>query len=235
MKMRRLLLILSVMAFALIFATGCRCVPSDEQWFLYSYKDEIEFIGGIKLDLGFSSASHAYPFAGIKSEDTAISFSKDGSVVFTDVDGVTHRGTFTYEHQGLNYTSFTITLENGEVIKGDSIAMMDETKLALTYKDVIYNFTAEDLRTKTTIDDVIQMIVSGDIGSLNEAEVVKTEKGHSVVFSEMVSYPITEKTAVYAIKINADGTYEILDKVLEGKALSTYNNAADYIVIYYVE
>ena len=36
-----------------------------------------------------------------------------------------------------------------------------------------------------------------------------------VQFSEMMYYPINEGTAVYAIRIHSNGTYEVLDKVAE--------------------
>ena len=51
----------------------------------------------------------------------------------------------------------------------------------------------------------------------------------------MMYYPINEGTAVYAIRIHSNGTYEVLDKVEEGKVYSTYNNKADYIVLYYID
>ncbi len=235
MKIARFLSVFVLMLFALTLMTGCRCVPSGEKWYFYSYRAEMEFLNGVKLTLGFSDASQAFPFAGASCDNIAISFTKDGKVEFTDADGVTHLGTYTYEHVKSNYTNFTITLENGEKIEGSSMKSGKKAKLSIEYKGVFYNFRTENSRSGIKIEDVIKQILDGDIGDLHEAKALKTENGFSVQFNEFVSYPIKEGTAAYAIKIKADGTYEILDEIVEGDVLSTYNNEADYIVLYYIE
>lgn len=235
MKFTKIALLLTIFILLLGVMTSCRCEPSSETWHFHSYRGEMTFIGGLKMELGFSDASHAYPFAGASNSNIGISFTKDGKVVFTDKEGATHYGTYTYEHQGFNYTSFTITLDNGEIIKGDAMKGNGDPKLALTYKDVIYNFTNQNKRSNITIDDVVKQIVTGEIDTLKEVTVYKTESGYSVAFSEMISYPIKEDTAVFAMRINKDGSYDILDALIEGEALSTYNDDANYIVIYYIE
>ena len=235
MKIAKITLLLILSIFILTIMTSCRCVPSSEKWYFYSYRAEMEFLNGVKLTLGFSDASQAFPFAGASCDNIAISFTKDGKVEFTDADGVTHLGTYTYEHVKSNYTNFTITLENGEKIDGSSIKSGKKAKLSLTYKDVIYNFRTENSRSGIKIEDVIKQILDGDLGDLHEAKAVKTENGFSVQFNEFVFYPIKEGTAAYVIKIKEDGTYEILDEIVEGDVLSTYNNEADYIILYYIE
>ncbi len=235
MKIARSLSVFILMLFALALMTGCRCVPSAEKWYFYSYRAEMEFLNGVKLTLGFSDASQAFPFAGASCDNIAISFTKDGKVEFTDADGVTHLGTYNYEHVKSNYTNFTITLDNGEKIEGSSMKSGKKAKLSIEYKGVFYNFRTENSRSGIKIEDVIKQILDGDFGDLHEAKAVKTENGFSVQFNEFVSYPIKEGTAAYVIKIKADGTYEILDEIVEGDVLSTYNNEADYIVLYYIE
>ena len=235
MKFARIISILLLTILILGVMTSCRCVPSNEEWYFYSYRAEMEFLNGVKLTLGFSDASQAFPFSGAACDSIAISFSEDGKVKFTDVDGVTHVGTYTYEHVKQNYTNFTITLENGEKIEGSSMKSGKKAKLSIEYKGVFYNFRTENSRSGIKIEDVIKQILDGDLGDLHEAKAVKTEKGFSVQFNEFVSYPIKEGTAAYAIKIKSDGTYEILNEIVEGDVLSTYNNEADYIVLYYIE
>ena len=235
MKIARILSVFILMLFALALMTGCRCVPSAEKWYFYSYRAEMEFLNGVKLTLGFSDASQAFPFAGASCDNIAISFTKDGKVEFTDADGVTHLGTYTYEHVKSNYTNFTITLENGEKIEGSSMKSGKKAKLSIEYKGVFYNFRTENSRSGIKIEDVIKQICDGDTGDLHEAKAIKTENGFSVQFNEFISYPIKEGTAAYVIKIKADGTYEILNEIVEGDVLSTYNNEADYIVLYYIE
>ena len=228
-----LIILLIIIVLALIF--NRRLAPFKEEWHFFSYKEDMTFIGGEKLNMGFSDASHAYPFAGIENQNIGISFSKDGKVEFTPKDGKTLYGTYTYKHSGLSYTSFSITLENGEVIEGSCMKKSKEKKLALTYQGTIYNFTDESQRSGITMDAIIQRIIAGDIDCLNEAEVIKSGEDIGVQFSELLHYPITENTAVFAVRINKDGTYEILNEIYEGKVLSTYNNSADYVILYYVE
>lgn len=235
MKIARIALLLVFITLALTVMTGCRCKPFKEDWYFFSYKEDVVFINGVTMTMGCSDASLTYPFAGIEHQNIGISFTEDGKVEFTSKDGVTHYGTYTYDHQGLSYTSFTITLDNGEIIEGSSMRRRKETKLALTYQGIIYNFTTESKRTATTIDDIVHRVLNNDVGELNEAVVYKNGDEYAVQFSDMIYYPIKSSTAVYAIRINLDGTYEVLDQVYEGKVLSTYLNKADYIVLYYVE
>lgn len=235
MKIARIALLLILSMLALTVMTGCRCVPAKENWYFYSYKEDMVFMGGVTRNLGFADASNVYPFAEPKSPDIGISFSKDGKVEFTPNDGKTLYGTYTYEHTSINYTSFTITLENGEKIEGNSYKNMRTKRLALTYKGVIYNFSDEKKSGYTTIDTVIANIKAGDREGLNEAVVVQDGERLLVRFSEMVAFPISTETAVFAVRIHRDGTYTILDEISEGEVLSTYNDSANYIVIYYLD
>jgi hypothetical protein len=234
MKISKIALLLVFIMLSLTVMTGCRLAPFKEEWYFYSYVEDMTFINGVVLNIGFSDASTVYPFAGVDTDNIGISFTQDGKVEFTAKDGVTRYGTYTFEHIG-NYTSFTITLEDGEIIEGSSMKSLKNKKLALTYKDTIYNFTHEQKRIGITIDSVISQIRNGNYGELNEASVFKNEDGYAVRFSEMVYYPIRETTAVYAVQINKDGSYEVLNELREGEVLSTYNNEADYVIIYYIE
>ena len=233
LKIALFIVVLIIAVFLLL--NSCHCKPFKEEWHFFSYKADMVFLNGVTLNMGFSDASHAYPFAGIEHQNIGISFTKDGKVEFTPKDGVTLHGTYTYENDGVTYTSFTITLENGEIVEGSCMKTLQETKLALTYQGIVYNFTDKGQRTGTTIYDVIERILNGDYDCLSEAEVIITDGECGVQFSEMMYYPINEGTAVYAIRIHSNGTYEVLDKVEEGKVYSTYNNKADYIVLYYVD
>ena len=219
----------------LLLLRGCRCKPYKVDWNFFSYKEDVVFINGVTLNMGFSDASHTYPFAGVQNQNIGISFSKDGKVEFTPKDGVTLYGTYTFENDGLTYTSFTITLENGEIAEGSCMKTLQETKLALTYQGIVYNFTKGNQRKGTTIYDITQRVANGDYDTLSEAEVIIRGGECGVQFSEMLYYPIKEGTAVFAIRVHSNGSYEILDQVVEGKVYSTYNNKADYIVIYYID
>lgn len=235
MKIARIALLLILSMLILLCFTGCRCVPSSVEWHFLSYKGQMTFVGGVTKEVGFSDASHAYPFAGVGSTKIGVSFSNDGTVKFTPKDEITLSGTYTYEHRGLNYTKFTINLDNGEVITGEAMKGLNGTLLSFVYQGTTYNFSAENRRSNITMDQIIQQIRSGDTGSLHPVEVIKEGEGFAVRFNELVYYSITAETAVYAVHIHTDGSYEILDAIHEGNALSTYNENANYIVIYYVD
>ena len=235
MKIARIALVLILSMLIILCFTGCRCVPSSVEWHFLSYKGQMTFVGGITKEVGFSDASHAYPFAGIENSNIGISFSNDGAVKFTTKEDVTHNGTYTYEHRGLNYTKFTITLDNGEVITGEAMKGLNGTLLSFVYQGTTYNFSADNRRSGTTMDQIIQQIRSGDVGSLHPVDVIKEGDGYAVRFSELVYYYLSSETAVYAVHIHTNGSYEILDSIHEGKALSTYNESANYVVIYYVD
>lgn len=234
MKIARIALLLVIMMLALTVMTGCRLKPFKEDWYFFSYKEDVTFLGGVTLNMGFSDASHVYPFAEIENDNIGISFSKDGKVEFTPKDGITRYGTYTYYHKG-NYTSFVITLENGETVEGSSMKTLKEKKLSLTYQGIVYNFTAESKRVGINTDTVVAKIFAGDYGDLNEAAVLEHEGGYAVRFSEMIYYPLTSETAVCAVQINKDGSYEYLSELRVGNVLSTYVKGADYVIIYYVE
>lgn len=236
MKIARIALILVFFILALTVTTGCTVAPSDETWYFFSYREDFTFMNGVTMNLGFSDASHLFPFAGAETENINISFSKDGNVTFTPKDGITRHGTYTYKTEGINsYTSFVITLDNGEVIEGSSMKNVNETRLALEYGGIVYTFSPKNMRQGITTDDVVKKIIDGDFGSLNEVTVSKDGDGFSVRFSEFVYYPIKETTAVFAMTVHMDGTYEIMSELHEGIAFSTYTNDTDYIVIYYLE
>ncbi len=235
MKFARIALLFVLFSLALTLMCGCTLSPHKETWYFHSYKDDMVFMNGVTINMGFSDASQAYPFAGVEHQNIGISFSKDGKVEFTAKDGITRYGTYTSDNEGVQYTTFIITLDNGEVIEGSAQSTVDGKKLALTYQGIIYNFTPDNNRSCITMDDVIFKILDGHYDGLSEANVIKEADQYQVWFSEVMYYPIKDTTAVMAIQINKNGTYEILDEVQEGKVLSTYNNKADYIVLYYVD
>ena len=83
--------------------------------------------------------------------------------------------------------------------------------------------------------EIIEDVSSGEVKGLHKSTVEKSDDGYLVRFSDIVYYTIAEQTAVVAIRIEEDGGYVILDEIYEGNALSTYNENAGYVVIYYIE
>ena len=235
MKTIKFILLSLVLLTLLMVMTGCRCEPSTETWYFYSYKKPVTFIGGVEYVFGHSDASHAYPFVGAECEDTGISFSADGRVVFITYNGERLEGTYTFEHQGYNYTNFTVIFDNGESFVGDAANYFGKKQMKFTFRDIDYTFGTEDERSNTTMDDIIADIYAGNLSYLDEGTITKTEQGYEVKFTELSIVNIDEKSLVYAIQINSDGSYEILDEIREGKAYATSNTSVNYIVLYYIE
>ena len=223
-----LLLVMTVMS-------GCRLAPTSETWYLSSYVKTVSFIGGVERNFGFALASDVYPFAYADLSSVSINFEDDGTVDFIAWDGEHVRGIFTYEHVG-NYTNVYMTFDNGERAEGSSIKKLSGEKyLIFDYKDVNYTFTTFSRGKSLTLDEIVESVRNGESESLYEVTVTKQEDMFVAQFSEMISYNIASDTAAYAIEIHSDGTYTVLDALKEGKALSTYNESANYIVLYYIE
>ena len=235
MKKIRLISLFCAMLILLMTATSCRCVPSSEEWHLFSYVKDVEFIGGVTRQFGFSTASAAYPFVNADFSTTKISFSDNGEMSFCTWDGEALNGTYTYEHIG-NYTRIYIALENGESIEADAISdMQKKGRLVFNFRDVKYTFTDEKIEPAESMDDIIRSVKEGNADGLHPASVKKGDEGYEVWFSEMLYYPIDAETAVYAIGIAKDGSYTVLNEISEGEVLSTYDKKADYIILYYIE
>lgn len=235
MKTKSITFILIMILVLLPLLSACRCEPSSETWYLFSYKNKMTFMGGIEMTLGHSDASLAYPFAGTMTEETGIKFYEDGRVDFVTWDGEHLLGTYTYEHVGQNYTTFTVTFENGETLSGESADYFGNKKLVFTFRETSYTFSTENEREGIGLDDIVARVHAGDIGYLAECEITKGEENYNVQFTEISSFTITKETAVYAIHIDADGNYEILDEIREGKAIASAKSESNMIVIYYVD
>ena len=230
-KLVSLLLVIFMLAVTL---SACHCEPSTEEWHLFSYIKKMQFIGGVELELGFSTASAAYPFANADFSKVHISFSA-GNVNFVTWDGDALEGVYTCENVG-NYTKVYMTFNNGDSVEGDAMkGFWGESRFVFKYRDVQYTFSDQKIEVKETLDDIVKSVKEGTAKSLHPATVSAAEDGYYVKFNDLVTYHIAEDTAAYAIKIAADGSHTILDEILEGEVLSTYNEDANYIVLYYIE
>ena len=71
LKIALFVVVLIIAVFLLL--NSCHCKPYKEEWHFFSYKADMVFLNGVTLNLGFSDASHAYPFAGIEHQNIGIS------------------------------------------------------------------------------------------------------------------------------------------------------------------
>ena len=235
MKIARITAFVILTILILTLFSGCRLVPTEEQWYLSSCKMNMVFMGGVEREFGFAQANEIYPFARADFSSISISFTTDGGVSFVSWNGEKMSGTFTYEHTG-NYTKVYMTFDNGVSITGDCMEMLNGEKyLVFSYKDIYYTFTPIQRLASLTLDEIVAMVRNGETETLHEVEVTKGEDMFVAKFSEMISYNIASDTATYAIALHADGSYTVLDELREGKALSSYNESKNYIVLYYIE
>lgn len=235
MKWVKIALIVIILITVLSLAMCGRLNPASETWHLSSYVKTISFIGGVERDFGFAIASDVYPFAYADLSSVSISFSDDGKVEFVSVEGDRLSGTYRYEHVG-NYTDVYMTFDNGETAEGSCMKQVIGGKyLMFVFRGINYTFSPVIRGVSPTLDEIVEFVRSGESESLYEVTVTKEETMYVAKFSDIVNYNIAEDTAAYAIEIHADGTYTVLDALKEGKALSTYNESANYIVLYYIE
>ena len=235
MKLSKIALLLAVIFILFTFVTSCKCAPDSQKWYLRSYVKSITFIGGVERNYGFSRASVIYPFASADFSKVYIEFGDDGSLTFSTWEGEKLNGTYTYDHT-LNYTNIYFTFDNGETVTASAMkTILGEIKLMFVFRNVTYTFTPEETTVGPTLDEIVATVVGGETEGLHPATVENTDSGYVIVFSEFIQYETTEQTAIYAVQIHADGSYDVLDEVLEGEALSTYNEQAGYVVLYYIE
>lgn len=235
MKLSKIALLLAVIFILFTFVTACRCAPDSQRWYLRSYVKSISFIGGVERNYGFSQASVTYPFASADFSKVYIEFGDDGSLAFSTWEGEELKGTYTYDHT-INYTNIYFNFENGDTVTASAMkTILGEIKLMFVYRDVTYTFTPQEFTAGPTLDEIVATVASGEAQELHSARVEKMDEAYAIVFSEYVQYETTEQTAIYAVQIHADGSYDVLDEVLEGEALSTYNEQAGYVVLYYIE
>jgi hypothetical protein len=234
MKFIKIASFLIVIILLTTLLAGCRLVPHSETWYLSSYLKKMTFIGGLEEEVGFAQASVVYPFASADFSLIRINLLEDGSFSFTAWDGEEVNGTYTYKHEG-NYTNVYFTADSGEKFEGSCIKRFSGDKyLMFDYKDASYTFSPVRREKSLKIEDIVEIVRSGNAEDLHEVTVTKQDDFYIARFSEVITYKIASDTLVYAIELNADGSYTILDKVKEGSALSTYNNKSNYIVLYYL-
>ena len=235
MKLSKIALLLIVAFVFLTFVTACRCEPQSEKWYLASCVKNCTFMGGVEREFGFSKASVIYPLASADFSKTYIDFKDDGSLIFSTWEGEELKGTYSYSHTA-NYTNVYLAFESGETGVANAMeSIQGEKKLVFVFQDVKYTFTPEKITNGPTLDEIIDNVASGEANSLYKSFVEKSDGGYIVRFSDIIYYTIAEQTAVVAIRIEADGGYVILDELYEGEVLSTYNENAGYVVIYYIE
>ncbi len=235
MKFSRIALLFLAMLLLLSVMTSCRCVPSDVEWHLQFYKADFTFIGGVVRTVNFSISSVSYPFAKAEKRVINVDFNDDGSVSFTTRDGETLNGTYTYEHQGSNYTKFTVTFENGEVATGDSGSYFGSSFMNFNFRGVSYSFIDKDYLTEENESYVVHQIRNGDAKNLSEATVKSGDEGYSVEFKGGDTVTISADTAVFAAHIDANNKYTALDEIRLGSCYAEYIEELDYLILYYID
>lgn len=233
MKKISLILVFFTLICSLLALSGCHCEPASVEWRLQSYILDYEFVGGVHRKIGFSTASVPFPFVSADFENTYIRFDDDGKIEFSTYEGERLFGTYTWENVG-NYTTFHAVFTNGEKMDGDTMSTLDGNKLACTFRGVSYSFGVEEL-TQTSTEEIFSIVRDGSATGLYEVSIIKTEESYDIIYSDSYTYTVNEETAIYAVRLNSDGSHEELRELIEGTAFSTYNETANYVVIYYVE
>ena len=235
MKLVRIVLLTLAMLLLLGVFASCTCVPSSVEWHLKNYNMDMEFIGGVVKTVTFSEISVAYPFAGINTKDTSIKFYDDGRVRFVTWDGEELNGTYTYKHEGSNYTKFTIEFDNGEKIDGDSASYFGSEYITFIFRNIVYNFTGKLDRVDYELKHVIQALRTGNGDTTYECTVSKVDEGYKLTFIGGAEVIINSESVVFAAHIDENDNFTVLDEIKEGECRAQYIEEVNYTILYYID
>ena len=242
-KIKLLLLLLLSFAFMLIL-TGCRCNPSEHQWYIEYFEINTVYANGVEQVEAYDGNPDINdPFGGMENGVVDIQFSEDGKVTFKPGTGEVLTGTFTLKHNGFKNTDFTVTLDNGEMFSGNSGTYYYSTNLAFTFRDMQYSFkksyrNAEEIYQEdmSYMPDHIRRHVNS--GSLKRATVSYTDGVYSLSEKNGDTVILDDNTTVKCVRLDEDDKMTALNSIEEGKCFSrieSNTSGKTNILIYYIE
>ena len=228
-KLRILLLALIVLAFGLLLS-GCKVDPVAKEWHIQGYIKNTVFLGGAQREIVYATATVEYPFGGVSTEKTKISFSADGKVQFSTCDGEVLEGTFVLE------PALLLTFSNGETAEGKcSKTLFGGSRIEFTFRDVLYFFADHEPKEIRGEAEVIQDLRWETNPYLYDANVKIEGDTVTVTYKEDSVWEITPTTAIYAMHLDKNNVLTPLEALREGKCRMAYVKQDDYFVLYYIE
>ena len=242
-KLRILLLSLLSVVFMLLL-TGCRCNPSEHEWYVERFKINTVFANGVEQTMAYDGIPDIDdPFGGMENGIVDIRFSKDGKVTFRPGTGEVLTGTYTLKHNGFKNTNFIVTLDNGETFSGEAVAYYYSTDLTFAFRDMPYCFEkayrdAEEIYQEhmSYMPDHIRRHVNS--GYLKRSTVSYNDGVYSLTEKSGETILLDDTATVTCVRLDEENTMTILDCIEEGRCFSRTEKSESGksdVVIYYIE
>lgn len=247
MKNRRFWAVLLLLV-CMLALTGCRCVPSEQLWYIQGFEGKETFVNGVEHTVFYTGVpSVRDPFSGMQDSFVGISFRDDGTVTFQYEGGETLQGTFTYQHDGLKCTEFTVTLESGERFSGSAIEYYYGSFLTFTFRDKTYEFKACGMDAKQYFDQSLTDLCKSlrfwtteTMGDIPISPCTVTVKGDYLVVvpeKEEEAFRLDSSVAVRCFRLDGENRLHKLDAIAEGECFfsSETSYGVSYVTLYYID
>ena len=245
MKRIRMLLMIAFLIALVFVLAGCTCDPAAHMWEVISFSKNTVYLNGVEQVDQYGVVTFIDPFGGMEDGIVSIVFTEDGTVTFTPGTGETLTGTFTTKDNGMQDTSFTVTLDNGETFSGKAVSYYYGRSLEFAFRGNAYRFeeayeTAETLYEKT-IQNQIRWIRYAvfDKGLLTIGEITADAGRYTLTIEgEKTPRVLDQTVAVQCVRLDAENNLTMLDAIELGEcycAIGQTYSGMDKIVIYYIE
>ena len=238
MKRIRMLLMITFLIALVFVLAGCTCDPAAHMWEVISFGKNSVYLNGVEQVDYYSGAYLHEPFGGMEDGIVSIMFTENGTVTFNPGTGETLTGTFTTKDNGMQNTSFTVTLDNGESFSGIAESYYYGRSLEFEFRENAYE-TAEALYEKTIQNQIRRIRHAVAAKELITGEVTASDGRYTLTMEgEKTSRVLDQTVAVQCVRLDAENNLTMLDAIEPGECYcatgQTYSGM-DKIVIYYIE
>ena len=243
---KRQLFVCFLFAILLLLLCGCNCDPAAHMWYVESFGKNTVYLNGVEQMERYTTGGLYFtkPFSGMEEGIVSIVFTESGAVTFQPGTGETLTGTFTTKNNGMQNTSFTVTLDNGETFSGIAESYYYGRSLEFNFRGNDYRFeeafeTAETLYKEKIQDFVIYLRRHVIEKALTPGVVTVSDGGYTLTMEgEEAPRALDQTIAVQCVRLDGENNMTLLDAIEPGECYcvtgQTYGGM-DKIVIYYVE
>lgn len=227
----------------MLLLCGCTCDPAAHMWEVTYFARNTVFLSGVEQVDSYGGPSLIDPFGGMEEGVVSIVFTEDGTVTFAPGTGEALTGTFTTKDNGMQNTSFTVTLDNGEAFSGIAESYYYGRSLEFNFRGNDYRFeeaykTAEVLYEEA-IQDNIWRIRNNRGERLAAGEVTVVDGGYGLTMEdEQPPRRLDQTVAVQCVRLDAENNLTMLSAIELGPcyyATGKLSGGMEKIVIYYIE
>lgn len=245
MKSLKALGFVTVILVCILLLCSCTCDPSQYQWDIGAIRYYVKSANGQTLRTTTTSSVFSLQPVGISSDDINITFFEDGRVEFKPYKSTVLYGTYTFDHNGMKDTSFTVEFENGERIEdGYAVSYYGGRDIFFSFRGVNYEFgdTSHYTRTDEEIHEDTQWLIKEirEVGNYFYRGTVTLDGEGGKLSSEDLEEDIdlfAEGRLVTAVHISDNNELTVINELRDGECVFAYNNSKydSQVVVYYVD